>query len=165
LSPGTSLSSSNKTSLHDITEILLKMSLSITTPFYLLVIMICRLLICSRHENIWKYYSLDVKSFIGGGKRSARRQVTDKLDHIMMHGVHLVWAGFELTLVVIGTQCIGSCKRYNWNIVENVIKHNHSLLFVCDNDLSFVNLFSSWKNSTTIRSRPRRPLYTWIHNL
>jgi hypothetical protein len=52
LSPGTSLSSSNKTSLHDITEILLKMSLSITTPFYLLVIMICRLLICSRHENI-----------------------------------------------------------------------------------------------------------------
>ena len=52
LSPGTSLSSSNKTSLHDITEILLKMSLSITTPFYLFVIMICRLLIGFRYEKI-----------------------------------------------------------------------------------------------------------------
>ena len=35
--------------------------------------------------------------------------VTDKLYHIMLCGVHLTWAGFELTLVVIGTDCIGSC--------------------------------------------------------
>ena len=35
-------------------------------------------------------------------------QVTDKLYHIMLY---LVWAGFELTtLVVIGTNCIGSHK-------------------------------------------------------
>ena len=29
----------------------------------------------------------------------------------MLYRVHLAWAGFELsTLVVIGTDCIGSCK-------------------------------------------------------
>jgi hypothetical protein len=38
-------------------------------------------------------------------------QVTDKLDHIILHQVHLVRAGFELaTLVAIGTDCICSCK-------------------------------------------------------
>ena len=38
-------------------------------------------------------------------------QVTDKLYLIMLYWVHLVWAGFELTtLVVIDTDCIGSYK-------------------------------------------------------
>ena len=38
-------------------------------------------------------------------------EVTDKLYHIMLCQVHLILAGFKLTmLVVIGTDCIGSYK-------------------------------------------------------
>ena len=37
-------------------------------------------------------------------------QVTDKLYRIMMYQVHLVWAEFEFTTIVVkGTDCIGSC--------------------------------------------------------
>jgi hypothetical protein len=44
-------------------------------------------------------------------------QVIDKLYHIMLYWVHLAWVEFALTtLVVIGTDCIGSYK-YNHMII------------------------------------------------
>jgi hypothetical protein len=44
-------------------------------------------------------------------KTTDRPDVTEKLYHIMLYCVHLVLAGFKLTtLMVIDTDCIGSCK-------------------------------------------------------
>jgi len=53
--------------------------------------------------------------FIGGVPRENHQPVTSHWQswsrHIMLYWVNLAWTRFELTmLVVIGTDCTGSCK-------------------------------------------------------
>jgi hypothetical protein len=56
-------------------------------------------------------------------KTTKQHQVTDKLYNIM-YRVHLAWVGFELkTLVVIGTDCIGSCKSNYHTITTRTAPH------------------------------------------
>ena len=61
-------------------------------------------------------------SFIGGGNQSTQEKTTD-LSQTLSHNVVLSTPcpeGFELTLVVIGTDCIGSYKS-NYHTITTMM--------------------------------------------
>ena len=50
------------------------------------------------------------------------RPVASYFYHLMLYRVHLAWMGFELsTLVVIGTDCTGSCKSNYHTITTTTV--------------------------------------------
>ena len=69
---------------------------------------------CLSHFQQYFSYIVAV-SLIGGGNQRKPPQVTDKLYH--MYRLYFAWVGFELTtLVVVGSDCIGSCKSNYYTI-------------------------------------------------
>ena len=63
-----------------------------------------------------------------GGPRENLLKVTDKLYHIMLYTSP--WSRFELTtLVVIGTDCIGSCKSNYHTITATMAHITHKFCF------------------------------------
>ena len=59
---------------------------------------------------------------------SEKTTVTDNLYHIMLYRMCLAWAAFELaTLVMICTDCIGSCKSNYYTILTTTI---HACIYV-----------------------------------
>ena len=89
-------------------------------------------------------------SFICGGSRSTWRKPLTcrksliKLHHIMLYQVHLAWAGFKLTtLVVIGTDCICNCK-FNYHAIMATVAPRQWMSICLDLRTKFLKIGTFW---------------------
>ena len=75
----------------------------------------------------------------GTGKNHRPTEVTDKLYYMMLYGIHIAWAGFEITtLVGIGTDCIGSYKS-NYHSITTTTPYQQRIQLIsyeCEMTLS-----------------------------
>ena len=92
----------------------------------------------------WLSVLLVEKTGVPKEKTTTLSQVTNKLCHILLYILDLDWEGFEyLTLVVIGTDCIGSHKS-NYHMITTTTAHKRRRVsMVCQHIFNW-EFVSTW---------------------
>ena len=123
---------------------------------------------CSPPSTIFQLYHgaqfLLVKEY--QEKTTDLPQVNDKPYHIMLYWVHLAWAGFEHTsLVVIGTDCIGSCKS-NYHTIKTTTASMYRVSVWRRSSADNLRIWQKiiwhcWQNDRLFQNKwPKRPIHS-----